>query len=67
MYLIYQFTKLIDLTGEVSRLAGYTARIFQLIEAMDYIRILETNLEKKLSDDSMVEESHLSKSALLDP
>jgi hypothetical protein len=37
MYLVYQFTKLIDLTGELSKLAGYTARVSQLMELLTFI------------------------------
>ena len=37
MYLVYQFTKLIDLTGELSKLAGYTARVSQLMELLTFL------------------------------
>ncbi|KAI9208826.1 ABC transporter transmembrane region 2-domain-containing protein [Polychytrium aggregatum] len=35
LYLIYQFTRITELTEDASKLAGYTARISQLLEVLD--------------------------------
>ncbi|KAI9005801.1 ATP-binding cassette sub-family D member 4 [Phycomyces nitens] len=45
MYLIYQFTVIIEQSGKLSDLAGYTARVAELLEAMDNVDNEIENIE----------------------
>ncbi|KAL0073150.1 P-loop containing nucleoside triphosphate hydrolase protein [Phycomyces blakesleeanus] len=45
MYLIYQFTVIIEQSGKLSDLAGYTARVVELLEAMDNVDNEIENIE----------------------